>query len=545
MNPTVSIIVPVYNAQEYLRRCVDSILGQEYQDFELLLMDDGSTDGSAEICDSYAQADSRVRTVHKENTGVSDTRNQAISQARGTYLQFLDSDDWITPDATKLLVRTAEENGCDLVIADFYRVVGERVSQKTYLQFLDSDDWITPDATKLLVRTAEENGCDLVIADFYRVVGERVSQKGDIDEDGVLTREEFAAHMMENPADFYYGVLWNKLYRRSIVEEHELCMDTKISWCEDFMFNLEYIRWAKSFCALKAPIYYYLKRKGSLVSQGASFTNTVKMKLNVFACYNSFYKHVLDEEDYEKNRLQVYRFLLDAAGDGTVGFPIFPGNKKLGDERAGVSSEAIAGEGVLSEIYSYRFLLDAAGDGTVGFPIFPGNKKLGDERAGVSSEAIAGEGVLSEIYRQRKLMERYLEAAALKNDITIQEASLLLFLRQSGEILDRRELSDFAGISRRMTGILLQRLAARGLIRIEELSSDTAEEKKKKDRRIRVLLLPAAEPVLKDLSHVQQDYEMTRFAGFDEEELIQYARLSEKMKQNMQRVLQGSDGTQA
>ncbi len=451
MNPTVSIIVPVYNAQEYLRRCVDSILGQEYQDFELLLMDDGSTDGSAEICDSYAQADSRVRTVHKENTGVSDTRNQAISQARGTYLQFL-----------------------------------------------DSDDWITPDATKLLVRTAEENGCDLVIADFYRVVGERVSQKGDIDEDGVLTREEFAAHMMENPADFYYGVLWNKLYRRSIVEEHGLCMDTKISWCEDFMFNLEYIRWAKSFCALKAPIYYYLKRKGSLVSQGASFTNTVKMKLNVFACYNSFYKHVLDEEDYEKNRLQVYRFLLDAAGDGTVGFPIFPGNKKLGDERAGVSSEAIAGEGVLSEIY-----------------------------------------------RQRKLMERYLEAAALKNDITIQEASLLLFLRQSGEILDRRELSDFAGISRRMTGILLQRLAARGLIRIEELSEDTAEEKKKKDRRIRVLLLPAAEPVLKDLSHVQQDYEMTRFAGFDEEELIQYARLSEKMKQNMQRVLQGSDGTQA
>ena len=115
----------------------------------------------------------------------------------------------------------------------------------------------------------------------------------------------------------------------------------------------------KSFCALKAPIYYYLKRKGSLVSQGASFTNTVKMKLNVFACYNSFYKHVLDEEDYEKNRLQVYRFLLDAAGDGTVGFPIFPGNKKLGDERAGVSSEAIAGEGVLADIQTEK------ADGTV------------------------------------------------------------------------------------------------------------------------------------------------------------------------------------
>lgn len=148
----------------------------------------------------------------------------------------------------------------------------------------------------------------MVISDFYRVVGERLSPKGDIEEEGVLTREEFAAHMMENPADFYYGVLWNKLYRRDIVEEHKLRMDTDISWCEDFMFNLEYIRYAKVFYALHAPIYYYVKRKGSLASQGINISKTVKMKLNVFEYYNNFYKHVLEEEDYEKNRLQVYRF---------------------------------------------------------------------------------------------------------------------------------------------------------------------------------------------------------------------------------------------
>ena len=99
MEPKVSIIVPVYNAQEYLKRCVDSILSQDYRDFELLLMDDGSKDASGEICDAYAQQDGRVRVIHKENSGVSDTRNQALELARGTFLQFLDSDDWIVPEA--------------------------------------------------------------------------------------------------------------------------------------------------------------------------------------------------------------------------------------------------------------------------------------------------------------------------------------------------------------------------------------------------------------------------------------------------------------
>ncbi|MFQ8879299.1 MAG: glycosyltransferase family 2 protein [Roseburia hominis] len=280
MNPTVSIIVPVYNAKNYLQRCIDSILHQEYTDYELFLVDDGSTDGSGDICDAYAAADARITVIHKENTGVSDSRNLAISQARGTYLQFL-----------------------------------------------DSDDWITPDATKLFVRAATEHDCDLVIADFYRVVGERVSHKGDIEDDGVLTREEFAAHMMENPADFYYGVLWNKLYRRDLVEKYHLRMDVSVNWCEDFLFNLEYILHANVFYALQAPVYYYVKTKGSLASQGLSITKTVKMKFMVFEYYNEFYKNVYDEKAYEKKRLSVYRFFLDAASDGTVPPTLLPGAK--------------------------------------------------------------------------------------------------------------------------------------------------------------------------------------------------------------------------
>ena len=117
MEPKVSIIVPIYNAQEYLKRCVDSILSQDYRDFEMLLMDDGSNDAYGEICDAYAQQDGRVRVVHKENTGVSDTRNQALELARGTFLQFLDSDDWIEPQMYERLYEAATAAGTSIAQA--------------------------------------------------------------------------------------------------------------------------------------------------------------------------------------------------------------------------------------------------------------------------------------------------------------------------------------------------------------------------------------------------------------------------------------------
>ena len=439
MRPMVSIVVPIYNAEQYLRRCVDSILNQEYTDFELLLVNDGSTDASGDICEEYGDQDPRVIVIQKENTGVSDSRNRALDRARGKYLQFL-----------------------------------------------DSDDWITPDATRLFVRAAEEYGCDMVISDFYRVVGERLSTKGDIEEEGVLTREEFAAHMMENPADFYYGVLWNKLYRRDIVEEHKLRMDTDISWCEDFMFNLEYIRHARRFYALHTPIYYYVKTKGSLASQGMNLSKTIKMKLTVFTYYKDFYKNVLDEEEYEKNRLQVYRFLIDAAGDGMVAPTILPGSQKLGEER--------------SSLYL---------------------------------EAVEGEGVLMDEYRSRKLFDRYLEPVASQFDLTFPEIRLLLYLSHLKQPVSRRELSDYTNMTRRSLSLHLQKLMAKGYIRIQE-----SREKKTQDRRITVLMLPEAAQVEEALVNVQREYDETRYQSFSEDELLQYAYLTEKIKKNMQKVLQ-------
>lgn len=440
MKPMVSIIVPIYNAEKYLNRCIDSILNQEYNDFELILVNDGSIDSSGAICDSYATADTRVKVIHKPNTGVSDTRNIAIQQAKGTYLQFL-----------------------------------------------DSDDWITPDATKLLVRAATEHNCDLIISDFYRVVGERVSHKGDIEDDGVLTREEFAEHMMENPADFYYGVLWNKLYRRDIVEKYHLTMDASVSWCEDFLFNLEYILHANVFYALQAPIYYYVKTKGSLASQGMSISKTVKMKLMVFEYYNNFYKDVYDEKDYEKKKLSVYRFLLDAAGDG----------------------------GVLPTL-------------------LPGVSKLGNERTSINPDAVSKEGILAEAYRNRKLLERYLETVALRNDLTLKEVTLLFYLSQTDTPRSRKDLADFTGMTKNSLSLTLQRLSSKNWIKV---TSATDASAKSSEKRLQIELLPAALDLLPELSTVGNDFDAVRFDGFTEEELAEYERLSGKIKENIQKVL--------
>ena len=126
----LSIIVPIYNAEKGIRRCIESILQQDYEDFEAILLDDGSQDGSAKILDEYALKDKRIHVVHKKNSGVSDTRNQGMRIAKGEYIQFMDADDWLAENAMKVLVNAIEESEADLVVVDFYRVVGKSVSRK-------------------------------------------------------------------------------------------------------------------------------------------------------------------------------------------------------------------------------------------------------------------------------------------------------------------------------------------------------------------------------------------------------------------------------
>ena len=434
MSPKISIIVPIYNAQKTIERCIDSILNQDFSDFELILIDDGSKDNSGKICDTYAGKDQRVRVIHKENSGVSASRNLALREAKGEYLQFL-----------------------------------------------DADDWITPNATRLLVESMETNGCDMVIADFYRVIGERLSHKGSIDEDGVLSREEFANNMMENPADFYYGVLWNKLYKRSIIEKYQLCMNPKISWCEDFMFNLEYIRHCENIFVLKVPIYYYVKTKGSLVSQSMSLTKTIKTKMMVFEYYNDFYKQVLTEEEYEKKRLQIYSYLTDMASDEIVPPALISNSKKLGQER----SQA--------------------------------NAALGD-----------GNDYFAQDYRNRKLMAYYIEPVAIKNDLTLEEARVLLVLSHHPMVKNRKELAEFLEISLQRLTIIFNKLRKNEYIKVS---------KKRGENRLEIIFYKAAEKLIDELKIAERQFETVRFSGLTERELQEYKRLSEQIKGNTLEII--------
>lgn len=271
--PMISMIVPVYNTAPYLEKCLDSILGQTFRDFEAFLVNDGSTDNSLEICRDYAATDSRLLVIDKPNAGVSDSRNRALACARGKYLQFIDSDDWLAENSSELLLHAAESTGCDLVVSHFYRVAGDRAAKRGHIK------------------------------------GERI-----------LTRTDYAEEMLKAPANYYYGVLWNKLYRRSIVEGSQLRFDPQIKWSEDFLFNLEYLEHARLIAAIPEPTYYYRKREGSLVTNQASLRKMADMKKATFQEYKELYQKL---DLYEEKKGEVYRYLLSAAADGAVG-PLSP-----------------------------------------------------------------------------------------------------------------------------------------------------------------------------------------------------------------------------
>ena len=141
--PQISVIIPVYNTGAYLHRCIDSILGQTFPDFELFLVDDGSTDESPRICDGYARKDPRVRVIHQKNQGQSVARNNAIAQMQGQWVMFCDSDDWIHPRTLEWLYRTAKEQDVKICIAGYEDTAG-------------ADPVVTPDMLRPTIWTPKD-----------------------------------------------------------------------------------------------------------------------------------------------------------------------------------------------------------------------------------------------------------------------------------------------------------------------------------------------------------------------------------------------------
>ena len=414
--PIVSIIVPVYNAAKplgenktVLHRCIDSILNQEYRNYELIVADDGSKDESGKILDEYAAKDERINVIHKENSGVSNTRNLAIQNARGKYIQFL-----------------------------------------------DADDWITTDATKSLVRTMEESKADLVIADFYRVVGENTSHKGRIDSDKVLTRDEFADYMIQNPADYYYGVLWNKLYKKSIIDTYHLKMDASLSWSEDFIFNLEYLLHVKHVAPLQLPINYYVKTEGSLVSQSRfDIRNIVDMKLSVIKYYDNFYKSIYDEKEYTRKRPEILSFLVGfATDDSAISFS----TKKLGEEIIPVA-------------------------------------KLSDHK----------QDAILHNYYTTKLLERLLQRISTETGLSSNELIVIHYLSCFPNSNVTKDMSLFTDINQFLLVPLLEKL----------VFNEYVTRVKSSDFETYYSLTQKAKSITKQLNQLTQDFDSIRFAGIE------------------------------
>ncbi|MBQ1589082.1 MAG: glycosyltransferase [Oscillospiraceae bacterium] len=424
----VSIIIPVYNGEKRLKRCVDSILMQDYPDFELILVDDGSRDSSLQIMEDYARQDARVKAIHKANGGASSARNRGLAEAVGSYIQFV-----------------------------------------------DVDDWLPMESTKLLVREMEAHPVELVVGDFYRVVGENVSQKGSIEKSGILSRQDFADEMLRSPADLYYGVLWNKLYKREIIEKQALRMDESISYSEDMIFNLEYLLHVDAVAVTKAPVYYYHYTKGSLVDQNLNLSSTIKMKTGVIGYYARFYKGTFDTQGYQERLPVIYSYLLAFSRD-SLSLPFVPGTKRLGTE---------AGEPVY-----YDRRLD-------GSPF-------------------------QSAYLNARCRKRLLDTLAKKHELEPGELSILYTMKKLDAPCSVEMLASFTGLSRMSVVVFLAKLLAAGLI-----TRDSALDVPAEGYCYHAPMLSA------DLEQMERDYAAICFAGFSAEELSSYRRLDEKMDRNI------------
>ena len=214
--PAISVIIPVYNVEQWLVRAVASLQAQTFSDFELFLVDDGSTDGSGALCDKLALEDERIRVIHQQNAGAAAARNAAIEQAHGEYLYFMDGDDWCDADMLASLYEAASANDLDLLVTGFYI--------ETYY------------------------GADK----FYQ-------EKRNAPDRIFASQEEFrqAAHQLFD-AQLLYAP-WNKLYRRSYLIDHDIRFPG--TFWDDLPFNLEVMREVERVGTIDGHFYHFLRAR--------------------------------------------------------------------------------------------------------------------------------------------------------------------------------------------------------------------------------------------------------------------------------------------
>ena len=222
MNNLVSIIIPVYNAEKYLPKCIESVLSQTYKTFELILINDGSSDNSAEICATYAEKDSRIKPIHQKNAGVSAARNRGISEANGEYICFIDADDWIEKDYLDHFISNIELSYSDFIISGY-----------TY-DYEKSGKVIKYDPPKKNAQLYE---------DIKILIPSLIDNK-----------------MLKS--------VWSKLFKLSIIKKYKIHFDTTISYSEDVVFCWTYLFHINSINTIPNAGYHYRNEEaGSLTTK--------------------------------------------------------------------------------------------------------------------------------------------------------------------------------------------------------------------------------------------------------------------------------------
>ncbi|MCI8373939.1 MAG: glycosyltransferase [Lachnospiraceae bacterium] len=223
----ISIIVPIYNIKAYLPQCIESLLYQTFSDMEILLVDDGSTDGSGKICDEYAQKDSRIRVLHKKNGGLVSARKAGLSMAKGEYIAYVDGDDFIEPDMYERMYRTMKEQDVDVVMCGRYEDTGD-VSRKV----------------------------------FHGIPEGRYGKEG-------LIRDVYP-QMIAKEAFFEWGIfpsVWDKLFRRECLEQFQMEVDDRIVMGEDAACVYPCLLHAESIYILQECLYHYRQTVSSMVKK--------------------------------------------------------------------------------------------------------------------------------------------------------------------------------------------------------------------------------------------------------------------------------------
>lgn len=231
-NPLVSIVIPVYNVEKYLRQCLDSVVQQTYTNLEIVCVNDGSPDDSISILREYEQKDSRIKVIDIENQGLSGARNVGTSYSTGDYLLYLDSDDWIDLETVGSALCAARENDVDLVLWNYVKeYIGSSQPVKVFDQksLLVDEDYI-----KLHQR-------------LIGLTGEQLSHPEQCDS---------------------ISTAWGKLYKMSIIKQHDIqFVDTKLIGTEDLLFNAEVFKYCKSAMALPDCFNHYRKSNASSLTK--------------------------------------------------------------------------------------------------------------------------------------------------------------------------------------------------------------------------------------------------------------------------------------